>query len=481
MKIAERLLVFGLGFILLLDAFGHAGCAMILPPSGGPRDSIPPVLVSAVPHEMTVNFKANKIVFTFDEYVHLDKLQENLIVSPVPRISPMVDFKLKTVTVKLKDTLKDNTTYEIDFGNAVQDVNENNVLRNFTYVFSTAPYIDSLSYSGRVLLAKTGAADSTLKVILHKKLDDSAVVNDRPRYVTTVDTAGYFRFHYLEAGTYAIYALKDESGTRKYLSKSQLFAFADQPITVGNNSQPVTLYAYQEEAESRKNKPSGVAVPKPSSKEKEKVKRLVLKTNLGNEGRLDVLGNLVLSFGTSLKRFDSTKLHFTDEQFKPISNYRLITDKDTTHKTIELVYNWDLDTKYHLIAEKDFAEDSAGQMLLKADTINIQTRREADYGELTITIKNLDLSRHPVLEFIQGGDIKFSFPMVGRILKRKLFPPGEYKLSILYDDNQNGVWDPGEFFGAHRQPEKVQQIPLNNRRKVMTVKTSWDNDVDIVL
>jgi hypothetical protein len=485
MKAAKAIFYFLL-FILIISicTTTNSGCANILPPTGGPRDTLPPVLVSAVPKNVSLNFKTNQIIFTFDEYVTIDKVQENLIISPTPKINPIVTNKLKTVSVKLKDTLQPNTTYQLNFGNTIRDVNENNILRNFTYVFSTGAYIDSLHFSGKVIVAKTGKIDSTLLVMLHRNLDDSAVVNDRPPYVTRVDTAGYFSFDHVAPGTYALYALKDQSNSRKYYSKSDLFAFADDPVEIKRETPSVTLYAYAEDATTGTKKTnSSVPVAKPTAKElkeKEKDKRLVLKTNLG-EGKLDVLGNLELSFATALKTFDSTKIRFTDEQYKDLKNYHFITDKDTTHKTIELVYKWDLETRYNVILEKDFAQDSSGRMLLKIDTISFTTKKESDYGGLTLNFFNLDLKKNPVLQFMRGEEIKFSFPLTSRQFKRTLFLPGQYKIIILYDDNKNGVWDPGEFFGKHKQPEKVERVNFNNKNNELNIKSSWDNDIDITL
>ncbi|HLY72300.1 MAG TPA: Ig-like domain-containing domain [Puia sp.] len=459
----------------------NSGCAMIMPPTGGPKDTLPPVLISAIPKDLSLNFKTNRIVFTFDEYVNVDKIQENLIISPTPKVSPIVSNNLKTVTVKLKDTLLPNTTYQLSFGNAIRDVNENNILKNFTYVFSSGPYLDSLQFSGKVIIAKTGKADSTLIVMLHRNLDDSAVIKDRPPYVTRVDTAGYFTFNYVAPGTYAVYALKDESNSRKYFSKSQLFAFADNPVEIKRETPAVTLYAYEEEPNIKKTNSASVAKPTAKEqKEKDKDKRLIFKTNL-SDGKLDVLGNLELSFASALKTFDSSKIRFTDEQFRDLKNYHFITDKDSTHKTIELVYKWDLETKYNLIAEKDFAQDSAGRMLLKTDTIPFTTKKESDYGSLSLTFYNLDLKKNPVLQFMRGEEIKYSYPLTSRQFKRALFLPGQYKIIILYDDNKNGVWDPGEFFGKHRQPEKVERVNFNNKNNELNLKSSWDNEFDISL
>src|SRR5580704_617481 len=424
MKILERISFFAVFITIIINATGGSGCAMILPPTGGPKDTLPPVLVSAVPKNQAVNSNVNRIMFTFDEYVNLDKIQENFIISPSPKVNPIVESKLKTVTVRLKDTLQPNTTYLLNFGNAIKDVNEGNILKRFTYVFSTGSYIDSLEFSGRVVEAKTGKADSTLIVVLHKNLDDSAVMNDRPRYVTTLDSAGFFTFRYLARGTYALYAFKDASNSRKYLSKSDLFAFANKPVEINGQTPSATLYAYAEAQESKKTSTHNTSKSTiKSEKGKEKDRRLIVKTN-AKDPDLDILGNLEFDFATPLKNFDSTKLHFTDEQFKEITNYYLITNKDTLHKTIELVYKWELDTKYNIIAEKDFAEDSSGRKLLKADTIAFKTKKESEYGSLDLHFRNLDLSKNPVLQFLQSDKIKYSYPLTTREFKRSIFLPG---------------------------------------------------------
>ena len=113
------------------------GCANIIPPAGGPADSLAPVLQRSDPDDSTLNFRGNRLSFTFDEYVEVANIQQQLLVSPIPRILPSVDYRLNTVTVRLKDSLEANTTYTLDFGEAIKDINEGNILRNFRYTFST--------------------------------------------------------------------------------------------------------------------------------------------------------------------------------------------------------------------------------------------------------------------------------------------------------------------------------------------------------
>ncbi|HRH61037.1 MAG TPA: Ig-like domain-containing protein, partial [Chitinophagaceae bacterium] len=175
-------------FVFIYVMAIQTSCANIIPPTGGPRDSLPPVLISAEPKDSALKFTGNKILLTFDEYVQLDdRLSEFMIVSPNPDQPPLVTNKLRTVTVKLKDLLKPNTTYAINFGNGIKDVNEANIFKNFTYVFSTGDSIANGTFSGKVLLAETGDADSTLIVLLHSNLNDSSIKKNKADYYTRLD------------------------------------------------------------------------------------------------------------------------------------------------------------------------------------------------------------------------------------------------------------------------------------------------------
>jgi len=482
-KFTRTAFLFFIIIILLIpQILVQTGCANIVPPQGGLKDSIPPRLIKANPGDSARNFTGKRISFSFDEFVDVENIQENLIVSPTPNINPFVDYKLNTVTVRLKDTLEDNTTYSLNFGNAIKDVNEKNVLKNFTYIFSTGPYIDSLELHGKVILAETGKADSTLIAMLHTSSNDSAVIKNKPRYIAKLDSAGNFTFKNLPPATYYLYALLDEGGTHRYFNDQQLFAFADKPVVVQLKTEPVTLYAYasKETEKTRqsttssalqglslggRNRPGGGAADK----------RLRFQTNLVNNQQ-DLLGDFIMSFDQPLRNFDSSKLSLsTDSTFAPAIAYRFI--KDSTNKKLQLIHTWKENTVYHLILDKDFADDSSGRKLLKTDTLTFTTNKVSDYGALKIVFHNFDLSKNPVLQFVTNSSIFKSFPLISADFSQPLFLPGEYELRILYDDNKNGVWDAGEFFGKHRQPEIVK--PLG--RRSITVKKSWQNEFDIAL
>ncbi|HQV61491.1 MAG TPA: Ig-like domain-containing protein [Chitinophagaceae bacterium] len=463
--------------ILLISTISGPGCANIIPPQGGPRDTIPPVLLKSNPGDSSVNFSGNKITFFFDEFVEVQNAQENLLVSPLPKITPFVDSKLKEVTVKLKDTLEPNTTYTLDFGNAIKDYTEGNVFKNFTYTFSTGKHIDSFELRGNVVLAETGKTDSTLIAILHTNPDDSAVVKDKPKYIARLDGKGNFYFKNLPEKTFYLYALKDEGGTRRYFGEKQLFAFADKPVSLQQKNEPVTLYAFAARQETQstttmlpsispgiRNKPGAATADK----------RLKYQTTLQNNQQ-DLLSQFEMIFEQPLKNLDSSGIRlYTDTTYQPATDYKFV--KDSTNKKLTLIYEWKENTLYHLIMDKDLAEDSAGKKLLKTDTLSFNTKKKADYGALKIRFRNLDITRNPVLLFILNQNIYKSFPMTGPDFTTSLFLPGEYELRMLYDENKNGVWDPGQFLGKRKQPELVKPI----ERKI-TVKPNWQNEFDIAL
>ncbi len=456
--------------ILVQYLLQTTGCAIIVAPTGGPKDSLPPVLMSALPKDSTKNFTENdkKIIFEFNEFVELKDIQKNLIVSPYPKTPPTVESKLRTVTVRLKDTLQVNTTYTLDFGNALQDINEGNILKNFTYIFSTGNEFDSRTLSGKVIVAETGNVDSTLTVFLYKNKTDSAVTKENPRYITRLDSTGRFTFKNLPADTFALYAWKDE-GARRYFGSKQLFAFADSAVSTANDNAPITLYAFLESEEQRK----PTTTTKSDSKEKSDDKRLKYITSLSNN-KQDILDSLRITFESPLKNYDTTKLIFTAANFSPVTDYTLKID--STNKEFTLKHNWIEDTAYHIIMEKDFAEDSTGKFITKSDTISFRTMKKDEYGSLRLRFSNFDASKNPLLVLLQNDKVKFSTPIESTQYRAKLFLPGEYIIRIVYDENKNGKWDTGSFFGTKRQPEKAQTFT-----KKLTVKANWDNEADVDL
>lgn len=447
------------------------GCANIVPPAGGPRDSLPPVLVSATPKDSTVNFRSRHIELTFDEELDDPKdPRNNMIYTPTLENEPEITTKGKTLTLKFRDSLEPNTTYVINFGDAIVDITEGNAAKNFVYTFSTGSYLDSLELSGRVRLAENGAIDSTLNVVLYKDLTDSAVQKKNPEYVARLDRNGNFRFRNLPKDTFAIYAIGQIGGqsAKRYQRPEQLFAFNNTHVVAGE-ADSLVLYAYREGNAVTPNISSGAITRIPASDRR-------LRFTPGTTGQQELLNDFTLSFAVPLRNFDSTKMHLaTDSVFNPAS---FTASLDTTKKEVRLKTEWKEGTTYHLILEKEFATDTTGRQLLKTDTLSFFTKKKSDYGSLVLRIKNIATAsfKNPVLQFVQNNQVVLSVPVKSGIYSQTLFNPGEYSLRIFDDLNGNGKWDTGKFFGEKRQPEIVHPI-----ERLFTIKANWDNEFEVVL
>lgn len=460
--------------ILLYFVLSHVatGCANIIPPTGGPRDTLPPVLMSAVPKDSTRNFRSKTIVLTFDEYVQLDeKINEEFIMSPNPENPPLPENRLRTVTIKLRDSLKPNTTYALDFGNTIKDINEGNPLKDFVYVFSTGNTIDDGTLSGNVTLAETGQADSTLIVLLHTNLNDSAVKKTRPDYYTRLDSSGNFHFRYLPRETFNIYVLPNDY-SKKYDDSTKMFAFYDTTVNPDSNNTGIRLYAYQEAKKKEEAAAAPVASPTTSRKKPATEDRLRYSTNLEG-GQQDILDDLEITLSKKITKFDSAGVRLTDTSFNLVPGYTI--RRDTTGLNFFIHYAWQENQSYKLVMDKEAFADSTGLTLAKSDTVSFVTKRENQYGSLRLQFNDLDLGRNPVLQFVQDEKIIKSYPLTATNWYQRLFEPGDYELRILYDDNKNGQWDPGNF-NLKKQPEIVHRIP----RKV-TIKPNWDNEIEINL
>ena len=213
----------------MLVIIGYS-CASMGTPDGGPYDEMPPKFIGSNPGLHAVNAKSKKLELAFDEFIKLEKAAEKVVVSPPQLEQPEIKVVGKKVVIELLDTLKDSTTYTIDFSDAIVDNNEGNPMGHFTYSFSTGTSIDTMEVSGTVLNAADLEPIKGIQVGLHKNLNDSALTTLPFDRVSRTDSRGHFIIRGVAPGKYRIYALMDGNQNYLYDSKTEMVAFSDSII-----------------------------------------------------------------------------------------------------------------------------------------------------------------------------------------------------------------------------------------------------------
>jgi len=220
---------------VLLMMLGLYRCANVLAPTGGPKDVTPPAVIKSTPANHSTDFKGNKFSITFDEYIKLDKLTQQLLVSPPMADIPDFRIKGKTLILQFKDKLRSNTTYSVFFGDAIQDITEGNPLHNFTYVFSTGSSVDSMSMRGQVVDAEDLKPVDDAYVMLYKNNNDTISLDSlplrvKPFYVSKTDKKGNFIFSGLANTSYLIFALQDLNYSMTFDQPAEKIAFLDSLV-----------------------------------------------------------------------------------------------------------------------------------------------------------------------------------------------------------------------------------------------------------
>ena len=223
-----RLLTGTLGITVLAFV---AGCASIGTPDGGPFDEDPPVILGSTPLPGARNIKSPKVVIDFDEYIKLEKPSEKVVISPPQTNQPIIKTDGKKIIVSLEDTLKENTTYTIDFNDAIVDNNEGNPLGNYAFTFSTGDDIDTLACSGIVLDAINLEPVQGILVGLYDSTEDSVFTKRPLERVGRTDAEGHFTIRGIAPGSYRIYALQDMNQNFLFDQKSEMIAWNDSLVT----------------------------------------------------------------------------------------------------------------------------------------------------------------------------------------------------------------------------------------------------------
>lgn len=234
-------------FLLFLFAIGLIyGCANMRAPEGGPRDKTPPKAINMTPKNLTTNFKADKITIEFDEYFNLQGEFKEFSISPEQEKTPVLKKRQRKLEISFIDSLEKNTTYTLNFGNAIVDANEGNILKNFTYVFSTGPKLDSLSIHGKVINTVTGKPEFDATVFILPLSRDTLFGKRKPSIFTSTDSSGNFRLNNLRKDTYKIYALKETAGDKIYQQLTDQVGFLKDPIVLTKNIDTIQLGLFKE-------------------------------------------------------------------------------------------------------------------------------------------------------------------------------------------------------------------------------------------
>lgn len=217
--------------LLCLLTIMFVGCARMGNPDGGWYDEKPPIVVGSTPKDKETRVDTKKIRIFFDEFIKVDNPTENVIISPPQMEMPDIKGAGKQILINLKDSLLPNTTYTIDFSDAISDNNEGNPLGNYTYSFSTGESIDTLEVSGYVLEAENLEPIKGILVGLYSQMEDSTFRTSPMLRVARTDSRGHFIIKGIAAGSYRIYALQDADGNYQYSQKSEKIAFNHDIIT----------------------------------------------------------------------------------------------------------------------------------------------------------------------------------------------------------------------------------------------------------
>lgn len=520
-------------YIMFLLVLIMVSCAKRGTITGGSKDTIAPTLKMSFPKNFNTNFKGNEIKLTFDEYIKLKNLGKQLIISPPMKYEPLISptAASKSISIKIKDTLRPNTTYSFNFGQSIADNNEGNSIDQFKYVFSTGDYIDSLTLGGSVKDAHEKEVQSFISILLYEINDtfkDSVIYKENPRYVTnTLDSSKTFKLENIKSGKYLLVALKDQNNNYRFNPKTDKIGFNSRFITIPND----TLYElklFKEIVPFKAYKPSQVsenrlimgyegkkylANSRPTivlKNSKEIIPTLI--TQLPKKDSLQIwykplkVDSLTLNltkdkyhenFTFKIKELKKDSLNiralqggvlnfreqFTLETATPLilfdnSKIKLV-NKDNVAIQFTTQYD-DFNQQLHFDFQKEPLENYIFTVLPgaltdffenKNDTLSykISTKNTSDYGNLRVNLQKV--KRFPVIIELTNskGDIMASeYSESKSVVDFNLLNPGLFSLRLIYDENKNKEWDTGSYL-EKRQAEEVIYFP-----KQIDIRANWD-------
>lgn len=525
-------------FVVIIVALFIYGCAAMKNPEGGPRDTTPPKVLKMTPENLTTNFKSQKIIVEFDEYVKLNNQFKEFSISPELETIPELKIKQKRLEITLPDTLEKNTTYTLNFGKSIVDLNEGNELKNFSYAFATGPTLDSLSISGNVTNALTGEAELEATVFILPLSRDSLFGKKRAPIFTLTDSSGNFKLNNLKKDTYKIYALKEKGGDRIYQQISDEIGFIKEPFLLDKNINSLRLNVFKEVATDfrtidRKLNPDG-SISLSFNKKLDQPDLTVLfppavdqgkqfQFNKNKDSASLWLGDLsfdsvkiavkdngkildTVKFSRSKRDTYTRVVNMTDNleggalnpfkdltigfnfPIKSIDESKILLLEDSIPRKFTLVKDSTNILKYHIKYKWRAKEEYI--LLIRENAVNAifdaknkelkKTFTLADaneYGSLILTVETPDTAKRYILEIVNNSDqVIASYPIAKKsLVKLSNYKQGIYFGRIVYDENKNGIWDTGNL-KLGTQPEKIW-----NYTKELSIRANWDRNEVITI
>lgn len=491
-------------------------------PEGGPIDKTPPKVLKMEPKNLTTNFTAKKIVITFDEYFNIQNEVKEFSISPEQEHPPLLKKDQKKLEVVFQDSLEKNTTYTLNFGKAIVDVNESNVLNNLTYAFSTGPLLDSLSISGRIINTLTGKPEVDATVFIIPLSRDSIFGKKKASIYTSTDSSGLYSLNNLKKDTYKIYALKENNGDKIYQQRSDEIGYIKQPLVLNKNLDSVNIGIFKELAQDfrildRKLNPDGsinmifnqkLAKPQITILNNKTIDdSKILRFNKANDSLKMWLQDLT---------FDSVKVEIKNNG-KPLDTISFNRDKKDSYtrvlqqtdnlevgvlnpyRPLKLVFNFPIENtdlaKIKLTEDSiartnfTFTKDSTNLLAYNfsypwrkkanyiitfdegAVTAIFGTKNKAirkqfrlasadDYGTFILKVEVPDTSKNYILELLNEKKAVLSSEIItkNRTITYANYKTGTYYTRIIYDENKNGIWDTGSL-ALSTQPELTWNNP----------------------
>lgn len=526
-------------FIILFISMLFYACASIQQPQGGPKDTEPPKILKMTPKNLTVNFTTPKIVIEFDEYFKIQNEFKEFSVSPEMEKPPVLKPKGKRLEISLQDTLEKNTTYTLNFGKAIVDVNEGNVLKNFTYVFSTGPQLDSLSIKGKVTNSITGLPELDALVFIFPIKRDTLFGKYKPSIFTTTDSSGNYALNNLRKDTYKIYAIKEKGGDKIYQQASDEVAFLKDSVVLDKVMDNVNLSLFKENADvfrvldkrlnadgsisfafnQRLKKPEVTVTEPPAidatklfkfSRNNDSLKVWLkdlsfdsTKIAIKDQGKLlqtinitrgkketytrtlsavDNIENKLLNPNVPLKLSFNFPLESTDlskisllEDSVARTGFTLVKDSSDL-LSYYLRYPWKQKKTYEVKFEAG-AATAIFNTKNKEFIKTFQLASKDDYGTLIVKIVPPEANKSYILEVVDGNKNVANTLVISRdtTVRFSNYKAGKYWLRITYDSNKNGIWDTGNV-KLGIQPEKIWNEP-----KELSIRALWERNETVTI